>query len=364
MKKLGKIAIWSLIILSLLLVALAGLVWAITFHPAPTQSEPVTCPSSAPVLQPGQKLTVLSYNVQFMAGKNYVFFFDMPDWDGPDERPSTQDITLTLNEVARVIQAEAPDVILLQEMDDGARRTDYEDQLARLLALLPPEYACHTSAVYWKAAFAPHPRIMGAVGMKLSIISKYRITQATRHQLALIPTDPLMQQFNVKRAILEARLPVEGEKDLVVLDTHLDAFAQGSDTMQKQVAYTHNLLSGLSQAGHPWLIGGDFNLLPPGPQYTRLPEHQRVYYQPDSELAVLSDEYLSVPSVQDANGPDFAKWLTHYPNDPRVSGPDRTIDYIFYSDTLALVQGHIRQNDTQQISDHMPVIAEFKIPTP
>jgi len=56
------------------------------------------------------------------------------------------------------------DVVLLQEIDDGAARTDYNDQLARLLPLLPPEYVCHTTAFYWKAAYVPHPRIHGGAG--------------------------------------------------------------------------------------------------------------------------------------------------------------------------------------------------------
>jgi len=132
-----------------------------------------------------------------MAGKNYVFFYDLLDNSGPDGRPSPEDIAKTLKEVARIIQDENPDVILLQEVDDGAKRTDYEDQLASLLPLLPKEYACYASAFYWKASFVPHPRIMGAAGMKLSTISKYKMTEAVRHQLALIPADPLTQQFNL-----------------------------------------------------------------------------------------------------------------------------------------------------------------------
>src|SRR4029079_838374 len=115
---------------------------------------------------------------------------------------------------------------------------------------------------YWRAAYVPHPRIHGAVGMKLAILSRYQISGAQRHQLALIPGDPLSQQFYIKRAILEAHLPVAGGHDFVALDTHLDAFAQGSDTMAPQGAHSETLLASLPSAGLPWVIGGDFNLLP------------------------------------------------------------------------------------------------------
>jgi endonuclease/exonuclease/phosphatase family metal-dependent hydrolase len=356
-----KFAMWILSALVLLLVGLAILVWAITFHPAPTQAEPVTCAGQPPRLKAGQTVKILNYNVQFMAGKNYLFFFEMPNDAGPDDRPSPADITQTLAAVARIIQDEAPDIILLQEVDDGAKRTDYEDQLARLLPLLPAEYKCHTSAFYWKAGFVPHPRVMGAAGMKLSIISKYEISAATRHQLALVPADPLTQQFGLKRAIQEARLPIEGEPDLVVLNTHLEAFAQGYDTMQQQVAQVGALLDSLTQAGHPWLIGGDFNLLPPG-QYERVSDSQKRFYQPASELQVLYDKYQAIPGPAEINGPDAAEWLTQFPNDPTITAPDKTIDYIFFADTLTLTDGYVRQSDTLTISDHLPLITQFQLP--
>ena len=343
-------------------VVLVAAVWLTTFHPRSVRAEAVTCPENAPSLQPGQSLEVMSWNVQYMAGKGYVFWYDLFDESGPDERPSPLAITATFEEVARVITEESPDVILLQEVDDGASRTDREDQLARLLGMLPDDYACSASALYWKALFVPHPRIMGSAGMKLSTISRYRIDAATRHQLAIMPSDPLTRQFNFRRAILEVRIPVAGGAELVALNTHLDAFAQGTDTMQQQVALAKGLLDDLSRAGNPWVIGGDFNLLPPGPQYENLPPDQRVYYAANSELAVLTDAYPSVPSLEEANGTDAAAWSTHYPNDPAVAGPDRTIDFLFFSPVLELGDHFVRNADTQAISDHLPVVASLSLP--
>ena len=345
-----------------LVVLLAAAVWLTTFHPRSVRTEAVTCPTTTPALQPGQSLEVMSWNVQYMAGKDYVFWYDLFDESGPDERPSPGSITATFDEVVRVIADESPDVILLQEVDDGASRTDGEDQLERLLGLLGDDYACSASAFYWKALFVPHPRIMGSAGMKLSTISRYRIDEATRHQLPIMPSDPLTQQFNFRRAILEVRLPVEGGTDLVVLNTHLDAFAQGTDTMQQQVALTKGLIDDLGAAGNPWVLGGDFNLLPPGQQFDSLPADQRVYYESDSELAVLTDTYPSVPSLEEANGTDASTWFTHYPNDPAVTGPDRTIDFVFFDPSLELGDHFVRSADTLAISDHLPVVATFTLP--
>src|SRR5581483_9082468 len=116
---------WAAGIVAALLVLLVTLVWLTTFHPATLQAAPVACAQATPMLQPGQSLKLMTWNVQFMAGKNYVFFSALPTGTAPDERPSRADITKTLGEVARVSRAERPDLVLLQEGDDGAARTDY-----------------------------------------------------------------------------------------------------------------------------------------------------------------------------------------------------------------------------------------------
>jgi endonuclease/exonuclease/phosphatase family metal-dependent hydrolase len=348
--------------LATLLALLLAAVWLTTFHPAAIHDEPVACAQDTPTLKSGQTLKLLTWNVQYMAGKSYVFFSDLPAGYAPDKRPSPEDIAKTLGEVARVIRAENPDVVLLQEVDDGAARTDYTDQLARLLPLLPPEYICHTAAFYWKAAYVPHPRIHGAAGMKLAILSKYWIASALRHQLPLMPNDPISQQFHLKRAILEAHLPIEGAEDFVALNTHLDAFAQGNDTMARQVAQVDGLLAKLTDAGHSWIIGGDFNLLPSAQARAALIESHQGFYNPDTEIAPLYAHYQAVPSYAETSSADASKWFTYNANDPAIKAPDRTLDYLFFAKNVELGQHYVRQSDTLRISDHLPLIAEVRLP--
>jgi endonuclease/exonuclease/phosphatase family metal-dependent hydrolase len=358
-----KLILWTVGALVLLCTGLAAVAWLTTYHPDEIEAVPVTCAQDAPLLAPGQTLKVLSWNVQYLAGKGHVFFYDVMGGEGPDDRPTRESIEATLKEVARVIRDEDPDVVLLQELDVGASRTDYEDQVARLLAELPADYRCHASAYYWKASFVPHPRIMGAVGMKLAVLSKYRLGRAVRYQLPEQPNDVVTRLFSFKRAILEAGLPIEGGGELVVLDTHLDAFAQGSDTMQRQVDMVTRLLDRLSGEGRPWLIGGDFNLLPPvAGAYELLLEHERPAYLPETELRALFERYRAVPGADEVGGADAARWFTHFPNDPRVGKPDRTIDYVFLSRNLALGQRHVRQHDTATVSDHFPIVVEMTLP--
>ena len=111
-----------------------------SFNPPKMQDEPIICSDDAPVLQSGQKVKIMSWNVQYMAGKKYIFYYDQLDQEGnflgKDIRPSSEEIALTLKGVAKIINQEQPDIIMLQEMDENARRTDYQNQLELLLPLI------------------------------------------------------------------------------------------------------------------------------------------------------------------------------------------------------------------------------------
>ncbi len=353
-----KTAILILITITVLAGLLALIVRLITFHPAAEQAEPITCANDAPNLQPGQTLKVLTYNVQYLAGKNHFFWYE----GGDDRRATPEEIAETAQKIAQLIRRENPDIILLQELDDGAKRTDYQDQLTLLLHHLPPDYRCYTSAFYWQAVFVPHPSLMGAIGHKLAVVSKYKINAATRYQLPLAPTNPLTRQFSPKRAILETRLPVAGAPDLAVLTTHLEVADRGAAVMQQQVAMVDARLRQLNRAGHPWLIGGDFNLLPPG-QRAHLRADQQPFFRPQTELQPLFETYQVIPGPAQTGGDDAPQWFTFFSNNPSLTGPDRTLDYIFFADTLELLNGYARQDALAlAASDHLPLVAEFRLP--
>ncbi|WP_339461339.1 endonuclease/exonuclease/phosphatase family protein [Pseudomonas sp. EA_105y_Pfl2_R69] len=358
LSRLLPIALFSL--LSLLCI-LAALVYVLTWRPAPREIPAVECRSQAPLLQPGQALKVMTWNIQYLAGKNHVFWYDLEGGSGPDLRPSSADLAFTLDEVVRVVRDEQADIVLLQELHDGARASDYQDQLALLQTRLRDLYPCSTQAFYWKAGFVPHPKILGSVGMKLATLSRYQIEHAERLQLPQMPGNPISRLFNLKRALLVSYLPLRGGGELAAINTHLDAFAQGDDTMQQQVAMTGRLLDQLQGRSTPWVLGGDFNLLPPG-QYQRLPAEQRGWYAARSELQQLAARYPMIPSTAQASGPAQAAWYTHAPNSPGAPRADRTLDYLFHSPQLTLLDAQVRQHDTLEISDHLPLQARLLLP--
>ncbi|WP_347902174.1 endonuclease/exonuclease/phosphatase family protein [Pseudomonas purpurea] len=338
---------------------LFAVVYSLTWRPDTKEILPVSCRAEAPTLVPGQALKVMTWNVQYLAGKRYVFWNDLAN--GTDERPTLEDMAFSLDEVARVVRDEKPDIVLLQELDDGAKASDYQDQLTLLQERLSDLYPCSTHAFDWKADFVPNPHIFGSVGRQLATLSRYQIEHAERLQLPQAPANLVRRQFQPREALLVSYLPLSDGGQIAVLNTHLDRATQPDDTLQSQVEAVAKVIDKFEGRGTPWLIGGDFNLLPLG-QYQRLAPEQRTPYSPDSALHLLWDKYPMIPTNNEASGIDRADWLTHYPNDPTLNGPDRTVDYLFYSPRIKRVEAEVRQDDTLRISDHLPVIARFLLP--
>lgn len=350
---------YTLLLVVLAIALIGALIFSLTWRPDARETLPVSCTGTPPTLVPGQALKVMTWNVQYLAGKRYVFWNDLAQ--GNDEAPTLEDMAFSLDEVARVIRDEQPDVVLLQELDDGAKASDYQDQLKLLQERVADLYPCSASAFDWKADFVPDAHIFGSVGRQLATLSRYRIEHAERLQLPVASANFISRQFQPKDALLATKLPLSDGGQLTVFNTHLERARQPDDTLQAQVSAVAKVLDKYESQGLPWLIGGDFNLLPLG-QYRRLSAEQRMPYSADSELHLLWDKYPMIPTNNEASGIDRAQWLTHYPNDPGLNGPDRTVDYLFYSPKIKRVGAMVRQDDTLRISDHLPVIARFLLP--
>ena len=339
---------------------LSLLLFSTTYHPADLERAPIVNASDAPLAPADKPIKVLSWNIQFLAGnRDNLFFYS----GGTDPWPTLSRTEDVADQVAAIIRAEDPDIVLLQEVDEGADRTHGQNQTQMLIDRLESAYPTVTETYYWKADFVPHPAIMGSAGMKLVTLSKYRLENAKRHALPLISSDDILtRQFNVKRAILTAELPLDNGTRVTVMNTHLSAFAQGDDTMSRQIAKVQSVIGQAETTGQSWILGGDFNLLPSWSAYEALPDIIQSYYNPEgTEIAPLIAAHPSIPSLDQTEGETAALWYTH----SLVTDPNRalnkTIDYIFYDKALAVTGARVVQDGTLWISDHMPIVADFKV---
>lgn len=355
MIRLLRNTLLSLLVLCAFVVVL---LYSASWQPGAREKSPVTCSADAPLPAPGQALKVMTWNIQYLAGKRYVFWYDQAH--GSDERPTPEDLAYNLDEVARVVRDEQPDLVLLQDVDLDAKASDYQDQLALLHERLVDLYPCSAQAYDWKSDFVPDRHIFGSVGRTLVTLSRFKISKAERLQLPQAAGHWPSSMWAPRRALLSVYLPLPDGGQLAVLNTHLDPYTVDQGLQHQQLDAVSYRLDRLEGAGTPWIIGGDFNLLALG-QYRRLPAAQRPLYPVDSDLHLLWEKYAMIPSNDEAGGEDRDDWLTHYPNDPDLDGPDRTLDYLFHGSRIRRIEARVRQDDTEEISDHLPLIARVQV---
>ncbi len=337
---MGRRWLWAIPAAGLALVGVAaGTVRALWHFPADVERAPVASADSAPLLPRGEPLKVLVWNIQFSASHDYIFFYD----GGETVSVPSDKVTTTLDEIAAFIRAQDPDIVVLQEVDRSSRRTGYIDQHALLREKL--DMPSHTAAPYHKAAYVPHPphEHMGKVDMNLSVFSKYRIDSATRHQLPLLQEGFVRRMFNLRRAVLEVRLPVDGGGELVVMDTHLSAFSMNDGTLERQVAQLGELSASVDGEGVAWFLTGDFNALPPGDEPSRIDAAE--FYSPSSGVQPLFDAWTT-PFAADE--PMHRTYVPH-----GATEPDRVIDYLFHGER-AEVTDLVVHRDAHRLSDHLP----------
>jgi endonuclease/exonuclease/phosphatase family metal-dependent hydrolase len=329
----------------------------LNYHPRPIEPLEAHNSETASPLLPGQRIRVVSYNVQFLAGIGYHFFYE----GGPDTLVTRDDIEANAAWVSAFLAKTNPDLVLLQEVDNGARRTSYLNELTLLRNALPPELQNYVATYYWKSKFVPHPKILGSAGTMLVIFSRYRLGNARRYQLPRTPGNFIENDFNLKRAILEVELPMADGGLLTILNTHLEAFPKNTNVMERQIRKVLERLNWLSEQNQPWILGGDFNLLPPG-QAARLPPEARGIHREPSEIGLVYKRYSGVPILKEAVGDQMERCFTFTQRSGQDRIPVRTLDYLFSGPMVTIERYSVQQENMLNVSDHLPLIAEAVLP--
>jgi endonuclease/exonuclease/phosphatase family metal-dependent hydrolase len=320
----------------------------------PPPQEAITPVGDGPPAPRGHPLRVLVWNIQFCGSRKHHFFYD----GGRAVHVPAEDVAATLDGVGRVIRRADCDLVLLQEVDRGSDRTGRVDQHAALLAAsgLP----CHASAPYHRSAWVPHPahHHLGRVEVHLSTFSRFRLVSATRRQLALMDEPWWRATFNLKRAVLDARVALDDGRAFAAQNTHLSAFSRGDGTLDRQVEALFERCLTLEDARVPWLLAGDMNALPPGDDPRRLgPTGAAEHPEAISPIAPLFQRFHSAIS-EESHRADPARWRTWVPWGGAT--PERAIDHAF-------VGGGVEVEEVQVLpetawSDHLPIRLTIRLP--
>ena len=219
------------------------------------------------------------------------------------------DKKLDLQRIADVINAARPDLVGLQEVDRGVKRTEGKDEIVELAALTRMEYA-----------FAPNLDYQGGK-YGVAILSRLPIKH-TEHRMFE------NKRESERRGMLRIEVEVE-RKTLNFVTTHLDyQFEDG------RLFETEQMLKFLEGVKGPMIVVADLNDLPTGSAYKLM----------DTKF---DDAWVTSGAKTDG----FS-----YPADK----PVKRIDHIFYSagDRMRAKKAWVIET---LASDHIPVIAEIEI---
>lgn len=257
MKTLKKILKALLVIVIVLLVLVGGLLTWLTiveYKPGDTESVQVeTVGGQAVSLSAGDSVKLVAWNIGYGAlGDNADFFMDGGKmvYTGDEAR-----VRANMDAMVGEIKAQDPDILLLQEIDLDSSRSRHIDETYYFDVL---GYNNMAFANNFKVEFFPIPiPPYGHIDSGIATYSSYTTTSATRVQLPCPFTWPI-RTFNLKRCLLITRIPVEGGKELVIVNLHLEAYDDG-EGKAAQAQVLMDILNEETAKGNYVIAGGDFN---------------------------------------------------------------------------------------------------------
>ena len=217
------------------------------------------------------------------------------------------DKRLDLQRIADVINRERPDLVGLQEVDRGVKRTEGKDEIAELAAMTRMQYA-----------FAPNLDFQGGK-YGVAILSRFPIKNTVHRMFE-------NKRESERRGMLLVEVEVD-RKPLTFVTTHLDyQFEDG------RLFETEQLLRHLGEVKGPLIVVADLNDLPSGSSYQLMRTR-------------FDDAWI----VSGAKGDGFS-----YPADK----PAKRIDHIFSSKGVKAKKAWVVET---LASDHIPVVADVEV---
>ena len=261
MKKLKKLLKYFLSILIILVLGFAGLILcAIATDYKPKDKELLAQPDNPSVLKDSSVFSLLTWNIGYAGlDKDMDFFKDggtkvITPEDNCRENISAIGDFLMNNDTI--------DFILLQEVDRNSKRSYHIDEyqnLAEKLSGHEPFFAKN-----YDVFFVPVPPAepMGKVLSGIATYTKYTPESSIRYSLPGdfgFPT----QLFYLDRCFMASRFKVEDGKELVLINTHNEAFDEGGKIREAQMESLKQFVLNEYNSGNYVIVGGDWNQYPP-----------------------------------------------------------------------------------------------------
>ncbi len=204
-------------------------------------------------------LSFFNWNIGYAGlGKNMSFFYD----GGSKVRDTRKQTLANFEGIKTTITQHLPaDFILLQEVDLHSKRSYRINQFEALTSILAGFNGYF--AYNYKVGFVPVPPTepMGKVKGGLATFSRYAPSEVKRYSFPGQYGWP-KNLFMLDRCFMVMRFPTTNQKEFIVINTHNEAYDDGS-MRKEQMAYLKTFLLDEYQKGNYILVGGDWNQSPP-----------------------------------------------------------------------------------------------------
>jgi endonuclease/exonuclease/phosphatase family metal-dependent hydrolase len=264
----GRIIARVIIVVIVLLLVVAGgflaLATAMEYRPSETERLTLGKPTAGSEIRKvaaGDSVSVLTFNIGYGGlGKSEDFFMD----GGQMITPPAKAVETNLAGIAAALQAHPVDAVLLQEVDTSSKRSHGHDEAGAIREALPGFASAF--AFNFRSTYTPYPwPPIGKVDSGLMTLTRFKASLAERVSLP-VPFDWPVRLFNLKRCLLIERIPVDGGEELILINLHLEAYADDS-ARDSQMEVLRDIARREYGKGNYVVIAGDFNQTFPGARF-------------------------------------------------------------------------------------------------
>lgn len=260
-----KLLKFVVLVVILAVIAFAGLILyaQVTWY-NPPQKLVLAANPNPDTLRCSHPFQVISWNIGYAGlGDDMDFFYD----GGKQVRGSRSRAVENLRAIRDFLHSQtAATFILIQEIDLSSKRSYYLNEMdtltfrSKYFSSMAPNYV---------VGFVPIPvrSPMGKVNSGLMTQSRYLPVQSARYAYPGMFGWPV-RLFNLRRCMLVDRFPAANGKELVLVNSHMSAFDDGS-LKKQEMQFLRDFVLAEYAKGNYVVAGGDWNQSPPGVSLTR-----------------------------------------------------------------------------------------------
>jgi endonuclease/exonuclease/phosphatase family metal-dependent hydrolase len=344
MKIIWKIIKVLLFIILFLVLLLAGIIiYAIISDYKPDEKITLFNADNPGMINDSINITLITWNIGYCGlDKDMDFFYD----GGTKVATPEQQCLKNLSAVKKFIsENDTIDFFLVQEIDRNSKRSyhiDEFDSVGKVLEAYHPFFAKN-----YDVFFVPVPPLnpMGKVVSGLATYSRQQPSSSVRYQFPGEYGFPT-QLFMLDRCFMVNRYPLVNGKELLVINTHNEAFDPG-EIRKAQMAYLKEFLLSEYEKGNYLITGGDWNQTPPEfkPEFT--------VNKVNTDQMMMGSDYLPPEWkwVYDSKTPSNRTVIEAY--DPATT-TTTVIDLFLLSPNIRMISSECINLNFEN-SDHNPV---------